>query len=153
MFWPSFLHLGVTTVEDGQVYQFLQNSTVGTGRLTYQSSQGWCQVSSICLNRHTSSYRYWCTRKKITSKFCKKIREVHIGVHEVWKSTKQKCEYLCRTSNVIECHTTAYLMMSLNHAYWPKKLLDNTYFLCFLRFDHDLFGAVIVAAICSLTSP
>lgn len=40
-----------------------------------------------------------------------------------------------------------------NHAYWPKKLLVNAYFLCFLCFAHDLFGVVIIVAIRSLTWP
>ena len=78
--------------------------------------------------------------------------EGHVDINEVWESVKGKCECLCSTSSVIEYHAKAYLMMSPNHACWPKKLLDNAYFLCFFRSAQDLFGAVIVAAIRSLTS-
>ena len=56
----------------------------------------------------------------------------------------------------IQYHWVSYnthLMTNLNHAYWPKKLLVNAYFLCFLSFAHDLFGVVIIVAIRSLTWP
>ena len=79
----------------------------------------------------------------------------------------RRLPYILRSENIIEinmwvsllniqCHRAAHNLLPYekrDHAYWPKKLLVNAYFFCFLRFAHDSFGVVITVAIRSLTSP
>ena len=79
----------------------------------------------------------------------------------------RRLPYILRSENIIEinmwvsllniqCHRAAHNLLPYekrDHAYWPKKLLVNAYFFCFLRFAHDSFGVVITVAIRSLTWP
>ena len=110
------------------------------------------RVSSFlvfCHNIATDSYRYNCTRKNIYIQFFgKKIVKFFTFCKKISTMSNRWLSY--------QHHWVSHNCIPYdkhNHAYWPKKLLVNAYFLCFLRFAHNLFGVVIIVAIRSLTWP
>ena len=106
---------------------------------------------------HGKKYLHPIFRKKIVKffTFCKKISTMRNQwlSYQYWGLRISKI-YMWVSLLNIQYHWVAHNCIPYdkhNHAYWPKKLLVNVYFLCFLRFAHDSFGAVIIVTIRSLT--
>ncbi len=118
-----------------------------------------CRHWFLQVELYSEKYLHWSLVTKIVFffTFCKNKSQIW-GIADC---------HILRSGNIIEInmwvsllniqyHWVAHNLIPYekhNHAYWPKKLLVNAYFFCFLRFAHDSFGVVIIVAIHSLTWP